>query len=67
MVRTYLPFAAGGFALRTALMMLDGVLAELVRGEGDLADRNVDDRRLVDAELHLTGLDLLRSPWRRRT
>ena len=59
MVRTYLPFAAGGFALRTALMMRRGVVAELVRGEGDLADRNVDDRRLVDAELHLTGLDLL--------
>ena len=36
-----------------------GVVDEALRGEGELPDRRVNDAGLVDAELHLAGLDLL--------
>src|SRR5438552_4277812 len=55
-----LPFRGG--RLRFAYRVDDrrGVVAELICRESDLSDRNMDDRRLVDAELHLAGLDLLK-------
>src|SRR4026207_2268994 len=35
------------------------VVDEVLRGEGDLPDRRVNDAGLVHTELHLAGLDLL--------
>ena len=56
---TYLPFAAAGFALITVSIRVFAFSRSLSGAERDLADRGVDDRRLVDAELDLAGLDLL--------
>ena len=55
----YLPFAAAGFAL-TMLSTSACVLAiSDSAAERGLAHRRVDDAGLVDAELHLAGLDFL--------
>ena len=65
---TYLPLAAAGLARSTACTSACGVLHQLLVLERELADRHVDDRGLVHAELDLAGLDLLdRARPRRRS
>src|ERR1051325_7997585 len=54
-----LAFGSRGLRLADGVDDRRGVVRELVRAERDLADRHVDDRCLIDAELHLAGLDLL--------
>src|SRR6202044_1856208 len=46
-----------GFRLHDAGDHRNGILNELLRGEGDFADGDVDERGLVGAELNLAGLD----------
>ena len=57
--RTYFPLAAGGLARRTAMMKARAFSDEALLVERRLRDRRMDDRGLVDLELHLAGLDLL--------
>src|SRR5436190_4629724 len=54
-----LPFRRRRLRLANGVDDRRGVVLQLIGGKRDLSDRNVNDRRLVDAELHLAGLDLL--------
>ena len=55
----YLPLAADGFALTTLSTSAWALSMRFCAGNEILPDRRVHDAGLVDAELHLAGLDLL--------
>ena len=59
MLLRYLPFAADGLARTMLSSSAEAFSIRFCGGKGDLADRRVHDAGLVDAELHLAGLDLL--------
>ena len=59
MLFRYLPFAADGLALTMLSISAEALAIRFCGRERDLADRRVHDAGLVDAELHLAGLDFL--------